>query len=265
MAAHATRTHPEDWLVAVQLFHPIPSLVTAVMTLAFGLLFGMSPLSPRFWLMGVAMLLSQFSISAANDWTDWMHDVVAARTRPVPLGMIEPRAALAIAIACGLAAIAFALLLGPLAGAVAIVGIGAGWTYDLVARTTPFSALPFAVAFPLLPLWVGVIAGRFPRSVPALLVAGIPLAVAIHLADAVPDLESDAARGVRTLAVSLGRGRARVAAAAALLLGALLLAAAGGRWWILGLALIGSALYWQIANKWILIGSAAVTALLWFL
>lgn len=266
MAAEASRTRREDWLTVAGLVHPIPSLVTTVATAGFGLLFGLSVLSLRFWLMAVAMLLAQCSISAANDWADWMHDAAARRSRPVPLGMIEPRTALAVAIGCGLAAIGLALLLGPLAGAVAIIGIAAGWSYDLVARATPLSALPFALAFPLLPVWAGVVGGRFPRSILVVFLAGAPLAVAIHLADAIPDIESDLRRGVRTLAVSLGAGRAKAVAGGALLLGGLVFAVTGARLAaiLIGLPLLGSGLYWRTGNKWMLIATAGIEALLWF-
>jgi len=232
----------------------------------FGLLFGMSVLSLRFWLMGAAMLLAQCSISAANDWADWMHDVAARRGRPVPLGMIEPQTALAIAIVCGLAGVGLALLLGPLVGALAIIGIAAGWSYDLIARATPFSALPFALAFPLLPVWAGVVAGHFPRSILLVFLAGAPLAVAIHLSDAIPDIDSDSRRGVRTLAVRLGAGRARAIAGAALLLGGFVFALTNARLpsILIGLPLVGSALYWRTGNKWMLIATAAIEALLWF-
>jgi 4-hydroxybenzoate polyprenyltransferase len=174
---------------------------------------------------------------------------------------------LAIAVACGLIAVALALALSPLAAALAALGIGIGWVYDLAAKPTPFSVLPFALAFPLLPVWAGVAAGYFPRSVPAVFLAGAPVAAAIHLADAIPDAESDAAAGSRTLAVAIGVDRARMVAAGALVLGGLLFAVSDACiWWLLvGLALAGGLLYLLLLNKWILIGSAAAIALAWFL
>lgn len=267
MATQASPTRRLNWLVAVRLFHPIPSLVTAAAAVGFGLLFKMPLGAPRLWLLGLVMLLAQFSISAANDWADRAQDAAAARARPVPLGMIQPGTALTIAIASAGAAIAGALLLGALAAALVVLGIAVGWTYDLAAKGTPFSPLPFAVAFPLLPFWVGVVAGDFPRQIPVLFIAGIPVALAIHLADAIPDAESDAAAGARTLAVAVGADRARFLAAGALVLGGLVFAtsAKGPGWILLGVALAGAILYLRLANKWILIGSAAATALAWFL
>ncbi len=267
MAPPASRIAQWNWLVAIRLFHPIPSLVTTLVAMGFGLLFRMSPMTPRLWILGLAMLMAQFSISAANEWADRQRDHVAGRLRPVSLGMIGPRAALAIAVACGLIAVALALALSLPAAALAALGIGIGWVYDLAAKPTPFSVLPFALAFPLVPVWAGVVAGYFPRSVLIVFLAGAPLAAAIHLADAIPDAESDAAAGTRTLAVAVGIDRARVIAASALALGGLLFAVSGARlWWLLvGLALAGGLLYLLLLNKWILIGSAAAIALAWFL
>ncbi len=55
-----------------------------------------------------------------------------------------------------------------------------------------------------------------------LFLAGAPLALAIHLADAIPDREADRQAGIKTLAVVLGRPSAEVLAALAMVLGAAL-------------------------------------------
>ncbi|MER3421242.1 MAG: ubiquinone biosynthesis protein UbiA, partial [Chloroflexota bacterium] len=75
-------------------------------------------------------------------------------------------------------------------------GLGAGLAYDLWLKRTPYSALAYAVALPLVPLWVWTALERF---TPALLWAwpvGALLGGALHLANAVPDLEADATAGV---------------------------------------------------------------------
>jgi len=107
------------------------------------------------------------------------------------------------------------------------------------------------------------------------LVGGIPLSVSIHLADAIPDRAADRAAGVNTLAVTLGRPGAEIAAVGLLLIGTLvsigvlsrqvsglsfalsIVAVAGG---YLLLAL-GTRAAPPHLVKWILIGIALLAAL----
>jgi len=265
MATQAYRTGKWDWLIAVRLFHPIPSLVTALTAMGIAVICRMSPASGRFWLLGLAMLLAQFSISALNDWADQSRDRDAQRARPIPLGIISPRVAVVTAVACACAAILVALWLGILPALLLIAAVAAGWAYDLIAKATPLSVVPFAIAFPVLPAWVGVVAGQFPRAWWALILGGVPIAAAIHLADAIPDIGSDAAVAVRTLATTLGPTLAGRTAALGLLLGGAVLALDSGpvRLPVLMITLAGSLVYLLWRNKWILIGGAISAALTW--
>ena len=82
--------------------------------------------------------------------------------------------------------------------------------YDAGLKRTALSWLPFAVAFPTLPLWAwagaspgGAIPPQLWWSVPVVAV----MVVGIHLADTIPDLQTDAEAGVRGLAHRLGLRR----------------------------------------------------------
>ncbi len=255
----------------------MPSLATIVAAVAFAVVFGLS--LPRIGWIAAIMLLAQFSISALNDWADRERDALAARPRPIPLGIVPARAAMAFAIGCA----ALAFLLEVLAGFdwIALVllftGLACGWLYDLALKPVPLSFLPFALAFPLLPVWVGVAGGRPLPSLALLFVAGAPLATAIHLADAIPDRAEDRAAGIRTLAVMLGAPTAEMVAAATLLAGAALLVisslahhplvAAG----MVAVGLAGAAAYLRAAEaaapvaKWLIIGAVLVLVLAWFI
>ncbi len=210
-------------LLILALFHPLPSIATAAAAVAFALIFRLPLGDPRLWRLALTMLLAQFSISALNDWADRQRDAQARRPRPLAVGVLSPATALAGAIACAALALALGVDLGPIPNALVALGIGVGWAYDLGLKSTPLSFLPFAVAFPLLPLWVAAVAGRLGSAVLALAVAGVPLATAIHLADAIPDRELDAAGRVRTLAVALGGPKAELAVCLGLALGATML------------------------------------------
>lgn len=192
----------------------------------FGLFLGMQPGDPRLGMIAAVMLAAQFSISALNEWADADADAGALRRRPIPLGLISRPSALIAALALGGLAIAACLAAGRgwISLLLLAIGLGCGWLYDLLLKRTIFSFVPFAIAFPLLYVWVGVLADRPAGALLPFFLVGAPLGIAIHLADSLPDLESDARSGLRGLATTLGRRRAVLATQAALLLSSLLVA-----------------------------------------
>jgi 4-hydroxybenzoate polyprenyltransferase len=266
------------WTV-VELVHPIPSLLTTLAAVGFAWIFGIGPRDRRFWWIAAIMLLVQFSISALNEWADADLDRRALRRRPIPLGLVSRGAALSLAVAFAVGAFLLSALSDLGAFAMLLVGAGTacGWAYDLWLKPTPLSFVPFAVAFPLMPFWIGVLAGRPLSSLAILFLGGSPLAAAIHLADATPDRDRDRAAGLKTLAVWLGRPGAEMAAASLLLIGTLVsivLIVQRGTLPIAGISVItvaASAMmvglsFWGSRNgaaqlgKWVVIAAAAVAA-----
>ena len=264
----------------LELLHPIPSLLTTLAAVGFALIFGIGPRDVRlYWIAGI-MLLVQFSISALNEWADVDLDQRAGRRRPIPLGLVSPGVALAVAVLCAIGAFLLCTLANFGTVALLLVGIGlaCGWAYDLRFKATPLSFLPFAIAFPLMPFWIGLLAGRPASSLGILFLGGSPLATAIHLADAIPDRDRDRTAGLRTLAVSLGRPGAELVAAGFLLVGTVVaivlifqrgLAPIAGLWLItiaasllvVSLSTRVSADRWSpLLGKWLLIAAAVLTA-----
>jgi 4-hydroxybenzoate polyprenyltransferase len=207
----------------LELFHPIPSLLTTLAAIGFALIFGIGVGDARVWSIAAIMLLVQFSISALNEWADADLDRRAGRPRPIPLGLVSPGTALTVAVLCAVGAFLLTTVanFGPVALLLVGIGLACGWAYDLRFKATPLSFLPFAIAFPVMPFWIGLLAGRPGSSLGVLFLGGSPLATAIHLADAIPDRDRDRAAGLRTLAVTLGRPGAEMVAAGLLLLGTL--------------------------------------------
>jgi len=207
----------------LELLHPIPSLLTTLAAVGLAWIFGIGPGDVRSWWIASVMLLAQFSISALNEWADADLDRRAGRRRPIPLGLLSRGTALNVAVDCALGAFLLATISGLGALSLLLVGIGVacGWAYDLWLKPTPLSFLPFAIAFPLMPVWIGLIAGRPASALQLLFLGGAPLATAIHLADSIPDRERDQAAGLRTLAVVLGRPGAELLTAGLLLAGSL--------------------------------------------
>jgi 4-hydroxybenzoate polyprenyltransferase len=181
------------------------------------------------------MLALQASIGALNDLVDVSIDAGRKVAKPIPAGLISPGSARAVVIVA--AAVGLVLAAPSGIGLVALAGLGLaiGYGYDLVAKGTRWSWVPFALGLPLLPVFgwfgaAGVLPASFAIMLPAAFLAGAALAIANALADA----DRDRAAGAASVAVWLGPGRARAAAAALhvivalIALASLALAGAGG-------------------------------------
>ena len=212
----------------VALLHPLPSAATVLAALALALPFRARRGAPahhrgrRLALLGAMVTAQQLAISLHNDWCDRDVDRVAKPWRAIPAGRAAPDAVRAVAWA--LAALSL-LAAAPAGGRLVLldaVGTGAGFLYNARLKRTPLSWLPFAVAFPLLPLFGAAALDAWPRRWWALFAAGAPAVVAVHLSDAIPDVDADARLGAGGLAVSLGAVRARRVCLAALATSALL-------------------------------------------
>ena len=190
----------------VQASHPFPIAAVLSLTVLVGLLSGDVD-AGRLGLALVAMLGSQLAIGWMNDYLDREHDRAQQPSKPVPSGLVAARllpsasiAALAVALAAGLA-------LGPLPLLFLVIGTAAGLAHDFGVKDTRLSALPFAVGIGVLPPFVWSALDVYRPELLVLYVVGTPLAVAAHLANVLPDIETDTALGRRSIAVALGRGR----------------------------------------------------------
>lgn len=208
--------------------HPEPTVAVTMVSVALALVAG------RAWasvLVGAAVLAGQLSIGWLNDALDAARDRATGRVdKPVAQGLLSPRA---VGVSAGVAALvsvplAAATALGGRAPVVAVVVlhlavVGGGWVYDVGAKSTVVSVLPYAVAFGALPAFVVAPAAAVPWW---LVAAGALLGSGAHFANVLPDLAEDAATGVRGLPHVLGV-RCSVAATVVLLLAASVVLALG--------------------------------------
>ncbi len=177
--------------------HPLPCLAVTAFAAAWALANDLRV--DRVALVGAAVLLGQLSIGWSNDAIDARRDVDAGRTdKPVPRGLVPARL---VAISAGAAAIACvpaSLALGVRPGVVHLIAVASAWAYNLGAKSTLGSPLPYALSFGLLP---SVVVGWPPAGVSG---AAALLGVAAHFANTVGDSEADAATGVRGLPQRIG-------------------------------------------------------------
>ena len=192
-------------------------------------------------LVTAAVLAGQLSIGWSNDLVDVRRDRAVGRTdKPIASGDVPEQV---VRVACGVALVAcvgLSLACGWASGLVhLLLGVAAGWAYNLWFKRTVLSPLPYAVAFGALP---AVVTLALPSpALPAawVVLTGALLGVGAHLLNALPDLADDEATGVRALPHRLGAGVVRWLAPAVLLAGSVV-AAYGPGLDGTGLALLGA-------------------------
>jgi 4-hydroxybenzoate polyprenyltransferase len=159
--------------------------------------------------LAAAMTLLQAGIGAANDLVDAPRDAGLKPGKPIPAGVVRPRAAQAIAIGAFATGLALAIPSGAATVGLAVTVIAIGLVYDLRLKGTPLSWLPFAVGIPVLPLfgWLGT-TGSLPPAFAVLIPAAVAAGTGLAIANGLADVERDRAAGVSSAAVALGRSRA---------------------------------------------------------
>lgn len=157
----------------------------------------------------LAMLGIQVAIGALNDVIDAPLDAVAKPRKPIPAGLVDRGAALAVAGGGAVAGLALSAISGPATLAVGAACLALGWTYDLRLSRTPMSWLPLTIALPLLPVhaWLGA-TGSMPLGLAALVPIGVLAGAGLALANGIVDVERDAAGGRTAIVVTIGRRRA---------------------------------------------------------
>ena len=195
-------------------------------------------------LMAAATFAGQLSVGWCNDANDADRDLRAGRDeKPTVRGDVTAAvlwrgAALALAATVVLSYLAA----GPVGGSAHVLAVASAWTYNLELKTTVLSPLPYAVSFGLVPAFVTY--GLTPPSPPAawLVATCALLGVGAHLANAIPDVESDERVGAGGLVTAIGVRAAAVTSLACLVTAVALLAAqlAVAPWAAIGLVLVAA-------------------------
>ena len=207
-------------LALIRSSHPEPGLaVTVAMTLlAVGV-------GHRGWAIPgifLAVGATQLAVGWVNDWLDAARDRQAGRAdKPIAAGAVARRT---VGLSGLLSALAVPFLAAPFGlepAVILTVATVVALLYDWPLKSTVFSVLPYLVAFGLLPAFVVTALPGHPAPPAWLVVAAALLGGGAHFANVLPDLEDDAATGVRGLPHRLG-ATGSAFAAAILLLGATL-------------------------------------------
>ena len=197
-----------DWAEFLHL-RAIPVVIGAAFVFLWVGSRGAPPASTGLFL--TSLLLTQIAIAFHNNWCDRDLDAATKPWRLIPRGALSAVASRRLAWLLFLGGLVVALPLGALAVLAIGIGTSCGFVYDAVLKRTIWSFAPFCIALPTLPVAAFIVAGRADVLLAIAYLVGAPLVVAIHLADALPDIARDRSFGLTTLAVRLGTRRAFVA------------------------------------------------------
>ncbi len=208
--------------------HPIPSAAVTGIATGLAWLAGAAPAAVI--LVALAVLTGQLSIGWSNDRIDAARDRAVHRAdKPVALGLISRRTVGAAAVAALITTMAASSALGWRAALANLLVVACGWAYNLGAKATWWSWLPYAIAFGSLPAVGTLAAPGHPLPAAWAVGAGALFGVSAHLANVLPDLDEDTATGVRGLPHRLGARATAVIAPVLLLVSSLVvLFGAGG-------------------------------------
>jgi 4-hydroxybenzoate polyprenyltransferase len=197
---------------AARIIHPFPTLlnVTATAALACVAVRGV-PAAGVLARMLVLMLCVQSAIGITNDCFDRGLDAVTKPWKPIAAGLVSPAVAAVVAVGLTVVSAAIALTLGLGSFALVMLGLACGLAYDARLKRTLFSAVPYMVAIPTLPLWVWLTLGEWEDALWWLLPLGALIGFALHLANTLPDIDGDRAQGVSGFAHRLGARRSMYA------------------------------------------------------
>ena len=201
--------------------HPIPSFAVTTFTFLLAIGYGISieKLIP----VGLGILFQQFSVGLSNDWLDYERDKIVGRNdKPTVRFEVSAKLVRNASLVSAVIALVFAMSLGWEVLLTMVAMLVVGWSYNLGLKSNALSALPYAVGFGIVPVFV-----TLSLSTPQLplwwvmLAAGL-LGVAAHFANALPDLMDDRETGVRALPHMLGQRVSALAISGAAALASLL-------------------------------------------
>jgi len=182
----------------IRVIHSFPVAVVMA-TIGFVLvILGRGHMPPWEFIRGLgAVLMTQIATGALNDFIDRERDAVTQPDKPLPRGEVTPAIALFLVAGSLVLYIPLALSFGMAAFLVLTLGLAGGLSYDLGLKSTPLSPLPYIVGFLSLATWAAIVTGTFHWRLFFLFPGAALLIVSAHLAQSLPDTETDRRHGQR--------------------------------------------------------------------
>lgn len=188
-----------------RLVHPFPVAMNAVASVAFALLAAHGwPGMRAVLLIAAAIIGSQATVGVVNDLRDRDLDAIAKPSKPLVSGRATVRGAVCVGTITLLVALVAGLAIGRLSLLFVVAMTTAGLVYDLWLKRTVASFLPYILGLPILPIWAWTCVRDAPPRLWLTYPLGVLVGFGLHLANALPDAERDAAGGVRGVVQVVG-------------------------------------------------------------
>ena len=219
MTTHAASARrPSVLLPLLRAAHFGPSVAVTVIVALLAVALDLS--AYRGIVVTTAVFAGQLTIGWGNDLRDARRDREVGRLdKPLASGELAPSFVLRCLVVAAASCVVLSLMAGWRSGATHLVlGVACGHLYNLYFKATPWSWLPYAVAFGSLPAVVSLAAS--PPEWPPVWMVGTAamLGIAAHFLNTLPDLDDDAATGVQGLPHRVGAVRSRLVATTLLVL-----------------------------------------------
>nr|MDQ6907833.1 UbiA family prenyltransferase [Chloroflexota bacterium] len=155
-------------------------------------------------LIAAAIIGSQATVGVVNDLRDRDLDAIAKPSKPLVSGRATGRGAVCVGTITLLVALVAGLAIGRLSLLFVVAMTAAGLVYDLWLKRTVVSFLPYILGLPILPIWAWTCVRDAPPRLWLTYPLGVLVGFGLHLANALPDAERDAAGGVRGIVQVVG-------------------------------------------------------------
>ncbi len=153
----------------------------------------------------LAVLSGQLSVGWSNDYLDRERDTRSQRIdKPIFAQQIPATLVGVCAVVALVVCIPLSMFSGWRAGVVHLLAVSLAWIYNLKLKSTIVSAVPYLVAFGLLPAFVTLGLADHPWPQLWAMIAASLLGLGAHFVNVLPDFEADLATGVIGLPHRLG-------------------------------------------------------------
>jgi len=153
----------------------------------------------RVLLLGLSVIAIYGSVGSLNDYCDYSLDKMAKPAKPLVRGLVSRSYAMKQAWVLGPIGLLLSLALSWQTACFAAIVLIFGVWYDVWAKRSLFSWVPYAVGIPSLPMWGFAAAGRFERELLLVYPLGAMLSLGLNVSQTLPDREEDAAFGLKGL------------------------------------------------------------------